>query len=118
MVFFARVQIVSRETACPPLDFAVFVGISCFAPRILTLSPVSDLNSLYRRIAARRGKNAAYEAVARTIPEINYHMIRDDTHFVELGADYFTERNREEIKKRSVKCLESLGYAVTIEDAA
>jgi len=57
------------------------------------------------------GKNAACVAVARMILEINYHMIRDDTHFV-------TERNREEIKKRSVKRLESLGYAVTIEDAA
>jgi hypothetical protein len=41
-------------------------------------------------------------------------MIRDDTHFNDLGADYFTERNRAEIMKR----LESLGYVVTVADAA
>jgi transposase len=76
------------------------------------------LNSLYRRIAARRGKNIACVAVARTILEICYYMIRDDTHFNDLGADYFTERNRAEIMKRSVKRLESLGYVVTVADAA
>jgi hypothetical protein len=56
-------------------------------------------------------------AVARTILEICYFMIRDGTHFNELGADHFTKRNREEIKKRSIKRLESLGYSVTVAEA-
>jgi transposase len=76
------------------------------------------LNSMYRRIAARRGKNIACMAVARTILEICYYMIRDDTKFKELGSDYFDEQNRANIMKRSIKRLESLGFKVSIEDVA
>lgn len=75
------------------------------------------LNSLYKRIAARRGKSVATIAVARTILEICYYMIRDGTRYQDLGADYFTEKNREHIMKRSVKRLESLGYMIIVEDA-
>jgi hypothetical protein len=71
---------------------------------------------MYRRIASRRGAKVATVAVARTILEICYFMIRDGTHFNDLGADYFTERNRDEIKKRSIKRLESLGYSVTVAE--
>jgi hypothetical protein len=73
---------------------------------------------MYRRIAARRGKNVACVAVARTILEICYHMIKDNTRFEELGPDYFDEQNRIAIMKRSVKRLESLGFKISIEDAA
>jgi hypothetical protein len=72
---------------------------------------------MYRRIASRRGKNVACMAIARTILEICYFMIRDGTHFNELGAEYFAERNRTEIMKRSVKRLESLGFRVTVDDS-
>jgi hypothetical protein len=44
-------------------------------------------------------------------------MIRDNTPYEDLGADYFTERNRCDIMKRSVKRIESLGFTVTVEDA-
>jgi transposase len=74
------------------------------------------LNSMYKRIAARRGKNVACIAVGRAILEICYYMIRDKTSFRELGADYFAERNRNEIMKRSLKRIESLGFKVTVED--
>jgi hypothetical protein len=74
------------------------------------------LNSLYRKISARRPKNVATVAVARTILEICYYMIRDNTPFHELGADYFNNRNRTDIMKRSVKRLESLGFNVSITD--
>jgi hypothetical protein len=43
-------------------------------------------------------------------------MIRDRTSFRELGADYFVEKNRIEIMKRSLKRIESLGFKVTVED--
>jgi transposase len=76
------------------------------------------LNSMYRRIAARRGKNVACVAVARTILEICYYMIRDNTSFKELGPGYFDEQNRANIMKRSVKRLESLGFKVSVEDVA
>jgi hypothetical protein len=71
---------------------------------------------MYRRIAARRGKSVAGVAVARTILEICYYMIRDNTPYSDLGAGYLTERNRIDIMKRSVKRLQSLGFSVTIEE--
>jgi len=76
------------------------------------------LNSLYSRIAARRGANIAYMAVARTLLEICYYMIRDGTLYEELGADYFTKLNREAIVKRSMKRIEELGFRVTVEEIA
>jgi transposase len=76
------------------------------------------LNSMYRRIAARRGKNVACLAVGRAILEICYYMIRDNTRYRDLGADYFLKRNREDIMRRSKKRIESLGFKVTVEDMA
>jgi transposase len=73
------------------------------------------LNSMYKRIAARRGKSVACIAVGRTILEICYYMIRDKTRYRDLGKDYFLKRNREEIVKRSKKRIEALGFKVTIE---
>jgi hypothetical protein len=73
---------------------------------------------MYGRIASRRGRSIATVAVARKILEVCYYMIRDNTPYSDLGADYFTERNRADIAKRSVKKLQSLGFSVTIEDTA
>ncbi|MDK2928297.1 MAG: hypothetical protein PWR31_1988, partial [Bacillota bacterium] len=49
-----------------------------------------------------------------------YHMLRDDTNYTDLGADYFAKRNNEVAKRRSIRELERLGYKVTLEpiDAA
>jgi transposase len=74
------------------------------------------LNSMYRRIAARRGKNVACIAVARTILEICYYMIRDKTDYRDLGSDFFIERNKNEIVKRSIRRIESLGFEVTVRE--
>jgi hypothetical protein len=73
---------------------------------------------MYSRIAARRGANIAAMAVARTILEIYYHMVRDGTSYVDLGADYFDERHKQYIARKAVKRLESLGYTVSIEEKA
>lgn len=73
------------------------------------------LSSMYARIAARRGPNVAAIAVARTILESFYYMARDNVAYHDLGCDYLDERNKEHIKRRSVKRLESLGFKVTLE---
>jgi hypothetical protein len=78
----------------------------------------SYFNSMYGRIASRRGRSVAAVAVARKILEVCYCMIRDNTPYSDLGADCFTERNRADIAKGSVKKLQSLGFSVTIEDTA
>jgi transposase len=74
------------------------------------------LNSMYRRIAARRGANRATVAVGHAILRICYYMLRDRLHYRDLGADYFNNRNKQEIVRRTVKRIESLGFKVTLEE--
>jgi transposase len=73
------------------------------------------LNSQYRRIAARRGKNRAVVAVGHTILVICYHMIKNRTKYEDLGADFFNRRNENAIISQSLRRLEALGYTVSIE---
>jgi transposase len=74
------------------------------------------LNSMYRRLASRRGANRAAVAVGHAILKICYYMIRDRSHYRELGADYFNNLNKQDIIKRTVKRIESLGYKVILEE--
>ena len=74
------------------------------------------LSSMYARIAARRGANVAAVAVARTILETFFYMVRDGKDYHDLGCDYYDERNREHLRDRAVKRLENLGYKVVLEE--
>ncbi|MBI5582336.1 MAG: IS110 family transposase, partial [Deltaproteobacteria bacterium] len=42
----------------------------------------------FRRLAARRGKKRAILAVAHSILIIAYHIIKEQSTYVELGATY------------------------------
>ena len=75
-------------------------------------------NAMYSRIASRRGAKVACVAVARTILEVCYHMIKNGECFHELGADYFIEKNKDDIIKRSIKRIEALGFSVSVEEKA
>ena len=76
----------------------------------------SYLSAQYKRIALRRGSNRAKVAVAHSILTICYYMIMSGACYEDLGSDFFDQRNREAVAKRSIKRLESLGYAVSIVD--
>jgi transposase len=73
------------------------------------------LGAQFRRLAARRGTRRAAVAVARSILVIAYHLLRDGTQYIELGADYFDKRNQEQVERRLVKRLQQLGHKVTLE---
>jgi transposase len=77
----------------------------------------SYLKAQYHRLAARRGAKRAILAVAHTILVTIYHMLRRGTTYQELGGNYFDERDRQRILRRSVRSLEGLGYKVTVEAA-
>ncbi len=72
----------------------------------------SYLRALYYRLKARRGPGRAVIAVARTLLQIVYHMVRRGTTYQELGGDYFDRQNRDRTAKRLLKRLEHLGYDV------
>jgi transposase len=46
-----------------------------------------------------------------------YHLLRDGTVFQDLGPLHFENRNREAVRRRSLRRLEQLGYRVTLEEA-
>ena len=73
------------------------------------------LSAQYRRLAARRGKKRAAVAVAHSILIIAYHMIRDGTAYLDLGANYFDERKKDAVQEQLVRRLENLGFKVALE---
>lgn len=76
------------------------------------------LSALYHRLAARRGDKRAVVAVAHAIIVALYHMLRDNTTYRDLGAEYFDRLNEENVVKRSVERLAALGYQVTLTKPA
>jgi transposase len=73
------------------------------------------LATLYRRLAAKRGKKRALIAVARTILQSAYYMIGRGSAYRELGADYFERRDPEGLAKRLAKRIEKLGFTVSLQ---
>jgi transposase len=75
----------------------------------------SYAQSLYRRLAGRRGKKRAIIAVARTLLESFYYMLSRAEPYRELGGDYFNKRRKDVKVNVLTKQLEKLGYAVQLE---
>jgi hypothetical protein len=75
------------------------------------------LGAQYRRLSWRIGANRAAMAVAHSIAVIIHHVIKKGLPFVDLGPNYFEERDRNAITRRAVRRLESLGHKVTLEAA-
>lgn len=76
------------------------------------------LAALYHRIAARRGRKQAIIAVAHAILVIVYHLLKRHEPYQELGANYFDERERQDLERRLVKRLQRLGYNVVLQPTA
>lgn len=70
--------------------------------------------ALYRRLAARRGKQRAAVAVGHSLLTTGYYLITRHTTYQDLGGNYFDERDREAVKRRAVHRLEKLGYRVEL----
>jgi transposase len=73
------------------------------------------LSAQYRRLAARRGKKRAILAVAHSIVVMAYYMIQRKEPYREAGADFFDRLQPEDVARRLVKRLASLGYHVTLQ---
>jgi transposase len=75
----------------------------------------SYYRSQYQRLSIRRGRKRALIAVAHSILVTAYYICKRRTRYVDLGIDYFDQRDRECIQRRSVKRLENLGYSVALQ---
>lgn len=75
----------------------------------------SYLGARYRRLAARRGKKRAAVAVGHTILIMAYHVIKEQSTYKELGADYFDRLNERHLIKRLTSRIIALGYDVELK---
>jgi transposase len=74
----------------------------------------SYLGAQYGRLAGRRGKRRARKAVGHSILIGCWHILHDNTTWVDLGADYFDRRqDPTRIARRKLNELRSLGWTVT-----
>jgi hypothetical protein len=78
------------------------------------------LGERYRRITKRRGKKKAIVALGRSTLIIIWHLLSDpQTHFHDLGPDFYDQRIGPERRKRNhIHGLQALGYTVTLTPAA
>jgi transposase len=72
----------------------------------------------YRRIAKRRGAKRAAIAVAHTILVMIYHLLRNQTTYLEKGETFLEEQERQGAEKRLVRQLSRLGYHVELQPIA
>ena len=73
------------------------------------------LGRTFRRLEARVGGKKAAVAVAHKILVIIYHLLLEGTFYEEEWYDRLLPRQEERERKRALKALERLGYAVTLE---
>lgn len=76
------------------------------------------LGTQYQRLSRRKGPNRAAVAIAHSILESVYFMLRDRKDYQELGHDYWEQSHKEQSKKYFIKRLQSLGFQVTLEPTA
>jgi transposase len=76
------------------------------------------LSAKYKRIAARRGPKKALVAVEHAILTAVWSMAHTGALYDDPGADYFTRRNPERMKKHALNQLQRLGYDVILNPAA
>ncbi len=72
------------------------------------------LGALYRRLAPRRGTRKALVAVGHAILVIVYHVLKRGEPYQDLGANYFDQRDQQNVRRRLVRRLEQLGYQVNL----
>jgi transposase len=73
------------------------------------------LAAQYQRIAARRGKTRARNALGHTIVVIVYTLLARKQPYQDLGAAYFDSLAQQWVERRLVRRLERLGYQVLLQ---
>ena len=76
------------------------------------------LAAKYRRIAARRGPKKAMVAVEHAILIAIWNMAHTGALYDDPGADYYTRRDPERLKRNAMSQLQRLGYNVTLTPPA
>lgn len=78
----------------------------------------SYLSAQYHRLVPGKGKKKAAVAVSHSMLVCIYHVLQKETAYRDLGTDYFLRRNQEATKRRCLRQLEQMGYAVALQPVA
>jgi transposase len=80
----------------------------------------SYLAAQFWRLARRIGKKKAALAVGHSILVIAWHLLHNQTDYVDLGVDWFLRRTDNTTRRRDrlITELQGMGYHVTLEKAA
>lgn len=70
----------------------------------------SFFSAQYQRISMRRGKNKATLAVAHSMLIAIYHILKTGLPFKDLGAEYYSQFNKEKKINAYLRKLKSLGW--------
>lgn len=76
------------------------------------------LRAQFGRLKARRGAKKAIVAVAASMLQAIYYMLRDGSTYRDLGSAYFDNRDKARMAHRLTKRLTDLGYRVELTAAA
>lgn len=72
------------------------------------------LSAFYRRIQFKKGAQKAVMALAHHLITVVYNVLKRHEEYVELGGDYYEQRNKDKVAARLVQRLTKLGYAVQL----
>ena len=72
----------------------------------------------YRRMVRTKGPKRAAVIVAHTIVVDLWYMLKRQQAYVDLGVEYFDQRDHERMARQAIKRLEGLGYQVTLNPAS
>jgi transposase len=72
------------------------------------------LSAFYRRLMVRKGAQKAVMALAHHLITIVYNVLLRGEEYVELGGDYYDQRNKPKVVSRLVARLMKLGYDVNL----
>jgi transposase len=78
----------------------------------------SYFHAQFLRLKSRRGSKKAIIAVAASVLTTIYHMLRDGTHYQDLGVEYFARRDPAKAAAKLASRIRNLGYHVEIRAAA
>lgn len=80
--------------------------------------PTGYLRSKYWRVRGRRGHQRAVIAVAHSMLEIIHQLLTTGELYTDLGAEFFEQRQAEQLTRRAIRQLERLGHQVTLTQPA
>ena len=73
----------------------------------------SYLGAYYRRMRTKLGAPKTITAAAHKLARIIYTLLIEQKEYLDLGADYFLQNNREREIKKLFKKANSLGFYIT-----